>query len=265
MKNGIIVVMGCGLFLLIFLMLYLPDKDEPKMEDKSGTTSAPPVANDLPTNISPVSQPKTQHSTAGTKVVLAPRKPSDDPDEIISAPRPEYVWYTHPSSRGAINNPKGEVIFQATDELPFVSMRSRADVSQVVVISTNRNTFVIDPETKQRVALPKQPPEEGAKGFETWEWIDNNTLLAEYHVQAKGPDGKSVSCCQGHGISETRLYAYILKSNVLVRVALPKQLEGTAFSIGRIAGDGSLEVATPSNHLTDGKRVGWFDLISNTD
>jgi hypothetical protein len=111
--------------------------------------------------------------------------------------------------------------------------------------------------------LPKQPPEEGAKGFETWEWIDDNTLLAEYHVQAKGPDGKSVSCCQGHGIAETRLYAYNLKSNALVRVALPKQLEGTPFSIGRIADDGSLEVATPSNHLTDGKRIGWFDLTAN--
>jgi hypothetical protein len=27
--------------------------------------------------------------------------------------------------------------------------------------------------------------------------------------------------------------------------------------------DGSLEVATPSNHLTDGKRIGWFDLTAN--
>lgn len=233
------------------------------MEDKPGTTGAPPAANALPASNSPVSEPKSQPSAAVAEVVLVPRKVSDDPGETTSAPRPEYVWYTQPTSKGAIKNSKGEIIFQATDELPFVSMRSRANVSQIVIVSGNRNAFVIDPETKQRVALPKQPPEEGAKGFETWEWIDDNTLLAEYHVQAKGPDGKSVSCCQGHGIAETRLYAYNLKSNALVRVALPKQLEGTAFSIGRIAGDGSFEVATSSNHLTDGKRVGWFNLNAN--
>ena len=122
---------------------------------------------------------------------------------------------------------------------------------------------MIDPETKQCVVLPKQPPGEGAKGFETWEWIDNNTLLAEYHVPANGPGGKPVSCCQGHGIAETGLYAFNLKSNALVRVDLPKQLEGTAFSIGRIAEDGSIEVATLSNHLTDGRRLGWFDLTAD--
>lgn len=263
MKKGIIVVIGCGLLLLICLMLYRPGKDEPSLGDKPGTTSAPHAANALPASDSPVSAVKSQPSVAAAEVVLVPRKVSDDPGEITSAPRPEYVWYTQPTSKGAVKNSKGEIIFQATDELPFVSMRSRVNVSQIVVVSGNRNAFVIDPETKQRVSLPKQPPEEGAKGFETWEWIDNNTLLAEYHVQAKGPDGKSVSCCQGHGIAETRLYAYNLKSNALVRVALPKQLEGTAFSIGRIANDGSLEVATSSNHLTDGKRVGWFDLTSN--
>jgi hypothetical protein len=263
MKKGIIVAIWCGLLLLICLMLYRPGKDEPSMEVKPGTTGAPPAANAFPASISYVSEPKSQPSAAVAEVVLVPRKVSDAPGETTSAPRPEYVWYTQPTSKGAIKNSKGEIIFQATDELPFVSMRSRANVSQIVIVSGNRNAFVIDPETKQRVALPKQPPEEGAKGFETWEWIDDNTLLAEYHVQAKGPDGKSVSCCQGHGIAETRLYAYNLKSNALVRVALPKQLEGTPFSIGRIADDGSLEVATPSNHLTDGKRIGWFDLTAN--
>lgn len=262
MKKGIIVVIGCGLLLLICLMLYRPGKDEPSMGDKSGATSAPPAVNALPANISPVSQPKSQPSAADAEVVLVPRKAINDPDETTSAPHPDYIWYK-PTQRGAIKNSKGEIIFQATDEMPIVAICSRANISQIVIESANRNAFVIDPETKQRVALPKQPPEEGAKGFETWEWIDNNTLLAEYLVMAKGPDGKSVSCCQGHGIAETRLYAYNLKSNALVRVALPKQLEGTAFSIGRIAGDGSLEVATLSNHLTDGKRVGWFDLTAN--
>jgi|GEM_PF-5787783 len=261
MKKGIIVVMGCGLLLLICITLYRPGKDELGTMGKPGITSAPPVVTALPSSKPPVTQPKNQ--TPAVDIVLVPRSGSVEPDEITSAPRPEYVWYTQPTSKGAIKNSKGEIIFQATDELPFVSMRSRANVSKIVIIAGNGNAFVIDPETKQRVALPKQPPEAGAKGFETWELIDNNTLLGEYHVQAKGPDGKSVSCCQGHGIAETRLYAYNLKSNALVRVALPKQLEGTAFSIGRIAGDGSFEVATSSNHLIDGKHVGWFNLNAN--
>jgi hypothetical protein len=262
MNKRTILVVGCGLLLLIYLMLYRPDKGDPNMGNKPGTTGAPPAANASPANNSPVFQPGSQPSAADAEVVLVPRKAINDPDETTSAPHPDYIWYK-PTSGGAIKNSKGEIIFQATGKMPFVSMRSRVGISQIVIVSANRNAFVIDPETKQRVALPKQPPEEGAKGFETWEWIDDNTLLAEYHVQAKGPDGKSVSCCQGHGIAETRLYAYNLKSNALVRVALAKQLEGTPFSIGRIADDGSLEVATPSNHLTDGKRIGWFDLTAN--
>lgn len=206
-------------------------EDDPSMGGKSDTTSEPPAVKPLPASRSPVSQPKSKPPASVAEVVLVPRKQSGDPDKITSAPHPDFVWYK-PTSRGAIKNSKGEIIFQATDKMPCVSLRSRPRISQVVIISANRNAFVIDPETKQRVALPKQPPEAGAKGFETWEWIDNNTLLAEYHVQAKGPDGKSVSCCQGHGIAETRLYAYNLKSNALVRVALPKQLEGTALALG---------------------------------
>lgn len=263
MNKRTIAVVGCGLLPLICLMLSRPGKDDPRMGGNPSTTSEPPAVKALPASSSPVPQPKSQPAASVAEVVLVPCKASNEPGEIASAPRPEYVWYTQPTSKGAIKNSKDEVIYQATEELPFVSMRSRANVSQVVIVSGNRNAFVIDPETKQRVALPKQPPEEGAKGFESWEWIDNNTLLAEYHVLAKGPDGKSVSCCQGHGIAETRLYTYNLKSNTLVRVALPKHLEGTAFSIGRIADDGSLEVATPSNHLTDGKHVGWFNLTAN--
>jgi len=260
MNKGTIVVIAGGLLLLICLMLYRSSDDTLSIGSESVTTSAPPVAKVLPANSSPAPQSRSQSSTADVEVELAPAEAGNDPGEIMNAPRPEYVWYTQPTSKGAIKNSKGEIIFQATDELPFVSMRSRASVSQVVIVSGNRNAFVIDPETKQRIALPKQPHEEGAKGFETWEWIDNNTLVAEYHVPAKGPDGKSVSCCQGHGIAETRLYAYNLTSNALVRVALPEQLDGTAFSIGRIADDGSFEVATRSNHLTDGKPLGRFNL-----
>jgi hypothetical protein len=260
MNKGIIAAVACGLLLLICLVPYRPGNAKLGTMDKPGITSAPPVVTALPAGNPPATQPKNQ--TSSVNAVLVPRNGSTEPDEITSAPHPDFVWYK-PTSRGAIKNSKGEIIFQATDIMPCVSLRSRPGISQIVIISANRNSFVIDPETKQRVALPKQPPEEGAKGFETWEWIDNNTLLAEYHVQAKGPDGKSVSCCQGHGIAETRLYAYNLKSNALVRVALPKQLEGAAFSIGRIAGDGSFEVATSSSHLTDGKRVGWFNLNAN--
>lgn len=193
-------------------------------------------------------------------VTLMPRKEiADPPDEIISISNPEYVWYTRPTSTGAIKNSKGEIIFQASNELPFISMRSNVNVSKIVIISGNRNAFVIDPETKQQVALPKQPPEEGAKGFDTWEWLDNNTLLAEYSVPREGNEN-SVSCCQGHQIAETRLYAYNLKSNTLIEVALPKQLKGTVFSIGRVAADGSVEVSSKSNHLDEGKRVGWFKI-----
>jgi len=260
MNTRIIVVIGCGLIVLICLMFYRPRNDEPIKQVKSHITPAQTAENALPESSSPASQPISQPSAADDELALVPRNMSIDSGEITSSSRPEFVWYTQPTSTGTIKNSKGEIIFQATRELPFISMRSRGNVSQVVIISGNRNAFVIDPETKQRVLLPKQPPEEEAKGFENWEWVDNDTLLAEYQVMARGPDGKSVSCCQGHGVAETKLYAYNLKSNALVKVALPKPLEGTAFNIGRIAKDGSFEAVTTSNHLSDGKSVGWFYL-----
>jgi hypothetical protein len=263
MNKRIIAIIGSGLLIIICLMLYRPGKDEQSMSDKPSSTSVPLFANTLPSNTSTASQLQSQASDAAAGAVLVPRNAKIDSNGVTSAPRPEFVWYTQPTSKGAIKNSRGEIIFQATDEMPFVSMRSRANVSRIVVFSGNRNAFVIDPETKQRVSLPKQPPVEGAKGFETWEWVDNDTLLAEYHVPAKAEVGKTVSCCQGHSIAETILYTYSLKSNALVKVVLPKQLQGTAFSIGRIAGDGSFELVTPSNHLADGKGVGWFDLSAN--
>lgn len=238
MKKGIILVTACALILLIFVIFYRPKNVSPK--------------------IFPLALQSERKTSAN--VTLIPRKEiAVPPDEIISRSNPDYVWYTQPSSLGTIKNSKGEIIFQASNELPFISMRSSVSVSKIVIISGNRNAFVIDPETKQQVALPKQPPEEGAKGFDTWEWLDNNTLLAEYSVPREGNEN-SVSCCEGHEIAETRLYVYNLKSNTLVKVVLPNQLKGTVFSIGRIAADGSVEVSLKSNHLDEGKRVGWFNI-----
>lgn len=213
-------------------------------------------------NTLPNRSPHTVKSESKTPAnfVLIPREEiTDPPDDIINKSNTDYVWYTKPTSTGAIKNSKGEIIFQASNELPFISMRSRANVSKIVIISGNRNAFVIDPETKQQITLPKQPPLEGAKGFDTWEWLDNNTLLAEYSVPRE-ENGNSVSCCQGHEIAETRLYAYDLKSNTLIEVALPKQLKNTVFSIGRIATDSSVEISLKSNHLDEGKLVGWFNI-----
>lgn len=260
MNKKLIVSIVFGFLFLFCLRLYRSGQEDVDKVSEPPIASAAPIRTAPSTNDKPVAWLANENEIAEAEFELLALDSKSEPAEVTSASRPEYIWYTQPTSKGAIKNPKGEVIFQATDELPFVTMRSKASVSQVVIISANRNAFLIDPETKQSVALPKQPAEKGAKGFETWEWIDNNTLLAEYHVAAKAQEGKPVNCCQGHSIAETRLYSYNLKANALSRVALPKLLEGTAFSVGSVASDGSIEIATATNHLTDGKRVGWFKL-----
>lgn len=260
MNKKLIASVVFGLLFLICFILYPQGWDDSKIADKAPIASASPVSASLTAKSVPTARSSNESDNADAEFELLALTSKSEPAEITDPPRQEYVWYTQPTSKGAIKNSKGDVIFQATDELPFVSMRSKASVSQVVIISANRNAFLIDPETKQSVTLPKQPPVDGAKGFETWEWINNDTLLAEYHVATKGQEGKPVNCCQGHSIAETKLYSYNLKSKALSRVVLPKLLEGTAFSVGNVASDGSIEVVTATNHLTDGKRVGWFKL-----
>lgn len=201
--------------------------------------------------------------TGDILISLIPKSTPSDPSEIISLPKPEYTWYTQPTSKGAIKNSMGEIIFQATDELPFVSVRSRIDIPQILVVSGNRNVFLIDPQTKEKTVLPKQPSINKAKGFETWEWIDNRTLVAEYHVPVEGVEGNPVSCCQGHSTSETKLYTYSLPSRILSEVVLPDNLKGTPFNLGRVGRDGSIEILSSTNHLSDGEQIGWFNLSAH--
>ncbi|WP_050024469.1 hypothetical protein [Verrucomicrobium sp. BvORR034] len=255
MKKNIIAFILFGLLIFLVFALFQRQRNETDPSNALRAENHP--------GILPSPSAHLENSAAEAAVQLVPRTAKTDPNTLHSSPRSEYVWHTQPTSKGAIKNLKGEVIFQATEELPFISMRSKTGISRVVIVSGNRNAFVIDPETKQRTALPKQPPGDGTKGFETWEWINNNTLIAEYHVQAMGGDGKPVGCCEGHSIAQTKLYAYNLNTNTLVEVALPKPLKGTAFTIGRVASDGSIEVVQASNHLSGGNQVGWFEIATN--
>ena len=103
MNKGIIAIVACGLLLLICLVLHRLGKDKLGTMDKPGITSAPPVVTALPAGNPPATQPKNQ--TSSVNAVLVPRNGSTEPDEITSAPHPDFVWYK-PTSRGAIKNSK---------------------------------------------------------------------------------------------------------------------------------------------------------------
>jgi hypothetical protein len=243
-----------------------------------GTDREPPATDQRAAN------PHDQISASSKQVSEVVAKPSTEPEIVVDAPgkfalianvgiikpedqettpHPDFVWYTSPSSNCAIKNSKGDILFQATDEIPFSSLRSKAGVPFIVVVSGNRNAFVIDIVTKEIVKLPTAPPEIGMKGFETWKLIDEKTLLGLYYVPTLKPDGKPVGCCEGHNIAETKLYAYNLKSKSMGEVVLPKSLRGTVFSIGRIANDGSVEIVGATTHLGEGGDIGWFNLSAH--
>lgn len=258
--NRRIVFVIAGILILVCYILCRPGGGGSGGHSRRETADRPRTLNEPAESGSSLARTNRQAATAGVEPALVPCKEGIDPDQIISAPHPDFVWYTQPTSKGAIMNSKGETIFQATDELPFVSMRSRAGVSQVVIFSVNRHAFVVDLETKQKVALPGQPPLDGAKGFENWELVDDATLLGEYHVPEESGRGESHGGGHEDRISESKLYVFNIPSGKLAEVSLPAQLQGTPFSIGRMANGAMIEIVAISNHLAEGESLGWFNL-----
>lgn len=266
MKRRFTYIVFVGLFILIIVTLILKIDRETSAADQNPTNPKGKSSARLHQG----SKVATKHSTrtetakdASSEVTLIAKVGIINPEEQEPTSHPDFVWYTSPNSTGAVKNSKGEILFQATDEIPFSSLRSKAGVPFIVVVSGNRIAFVIDIVTKEQVKLPTTPPGIGMKGFETWEWIDGETLLGLYYVPTLKTDGKTVGCCEGHNIAETKLYAYNIKSKSMAEVVLPKALKGKAFSVGRIANDGSVEIVGATTHLGEGGDIGWFNLSTH--
>jgi|GEM_PF-2462863 len=202
----------------------------------------------------------TRSSTNQIKLTLLPKMGITDEVEERNKPNPDYVWYTAPTTKGSVKNTKGEVVFQASEELPMLVLKSRGGIENILIISSNRNAFVINPNTSLRLSLPQQPPGFEMKGFETWELIDNETLIAEYNVRYSIMNGNRVNCCRGHDIKETKLYSFNLRSRELTEVDLPNSLKGTAFTISGVANDGAVALIPVSTHLKSGSDTNWFYL-----
>jgi len=250
---------------MIFALFLGTDREPPataqnKANPQGQTSASSRQASELVAK--PTNQPEIVED-APSKVALLSKVGIIKPEDQETTPHPDFVWYTSPTSNGTIKDSKGDILFQATDEMPFSSLRSKAGVPFIVVVSGNRNAFVIDMVTKEQVKLPTTPPGIGMKGFETWKLIDDKTLLGLYYVPTLKPDGKPVGCCEGHNIAETKLYAYNLKSKTMAEVVLPKALKGTAFSVGRIANDGSVEIVGATTHLGEAGDIGWFNLSTH--
>jgi hypothetical protein len=254
-----------ALVLMIFTLFLWTDREPPATVQNTAnpqdrTSASSRQASEVAAE--PTTQPEIVED-APSEVALIAKVGRIKPEDQETTPHPDFVWYTSPTSNGTIKDSKGGILFQATDEMPFSSLRSKTGVPFIVVVSGNRNAFVIDMVTKEQVKLPTTPPGIGMKGFETWKLIDDKTLLGLYYVPTLKPDGKPVGCCEGHNIAETKLYAYNLKSKSMAEVVLPKALKGTAFSVGRIANDGSVEIVGATTHLGGGGDIGWFNLSTH--
>lgn len=264
MKKRFTAIVFVGVLILLIVALFwridreAPASVQPAANQQSQTSAQLRQASEI------VAKPTTQSEISEDgELALIAKVGIIKPEDQETTPHPDFVWYTSPTSSGTIKNSKGEILFQATEDIPFSSLRSKAGVPFIVVVSGNRIAFVIDIVTKEQVQLPTTPPGKGMKGFENWKWIDGETLLGYLYVRALAPDGKPVGCCEGHNIAETKLYAYNIKSKSMAEVVLPKALKGTAFSVGRIANDGSVEIVGATTHLGGGGDIGWFNLSTH--
>ncbi len=176
---------------------------------------------------------------------------------------PTFRGYVTPSSRAIIKDSDGRVVFEASQETPFLGLKS-FEGGQFLAINVGDGHFrVVNLETGEHQDIPNVPPGIDAVGFGTWEWTEATRLVGVSGVPFTG-EQTSQRCCNQHVVARSLLFEYDVETNSLRQIDLPEAVEDKVFTLGRIGDGGYIELISTSGHGDDGESLGWFQLTSNT-
>lgn len=190
---------------------------------------------------------------------------------MTKQPGPENSHYSRNSNvrgvvvsttKGAVRTKNGEILFQASTDEPLIDTETKSGVNQIVVISGNGKTFLVDMVSKKKTALPVAPAGKSAFAFGRWYWLDETTLIAQSGLFDAN---EKVTCCDGHKKLQTELYTYSIPSGVMTQVELPEAIRSVPFELMAVDQDGNLQLLESETHNSEGRPLGWFSVSKSPD
>jgi hypothetical protein len=164
------------------------------------------------------------------------------------------------STSARVVDASGKVLIGSTDKRSLYELGVSPGLKRLVVSLGDGLSKVLEPESGLEIDLPATPPGRNMVGFSAWNWVSDDVLLSTSGVQALDEAGKPVSCCEGHNLEATHLYAFRISTRTLFPVRNPESLGSPLFTINRVSHDGFVELVTSETHSDAGNRSSWFRI-----
>jgi hypothetical protein len=129
----------------------------------------------------------------------------------------------------------------------------------VLVQGGDGKNLILDPVTGKRLLLPRQPPNENMFAFGSWNWLDDDTVIAASGEKLSTQEAQSRANREEPGARRTRLYLYKISGQRLTEVQLPIDFAAKVFLVTQVSPDGYIHVvnADAKAALAD---LGWFKV-----
>lgn len=152
----------------------------------------------------------------------------------------------------------GNVLFASTAEHGVGGLDVSPSKKRFVVLLGDGKSRVFEPESGLVIDLPSSPAAPNTVGFGSWRWLSDDLLITTSGVLALDEAGKPVSCCEGHNLSSTQMFAFRVSTRALSPVSKPESVKASVFRINRVSSDGHVEIVMDGTHLAPGRSVGWY-------
>lgn len=152
----------------------------------------------------------------------------------------------------------GNVLISRTPGHGIYGLDVSPGKKRFVVLLGDGKSRVFEPQSGLVIDLPSSPASPNMVGFGGWRWLSDDLLITISGVLALDEAGKPLSCCEGHNLSSTQMFAYRVSTRALSPVNQPESIKASVFRINRVSSDGHVEVVMDGTHLAPGRSVGWY-------
>lgn len=159
----------------------------------------------------------------------------------------------------------GNVLISSTAEHGVYGLDVSPGKKRFVVSLGDGKSRVFEPQSGLVIDLPSSPEPPNMVGFSGWRWLSEDLLITTSGVLALDDAGKPLSCCEGHNLSSTQMFAFRVSTRALSPVSKLESNKASVFRINRVSSEGYVEIVTDGTHLAPGRSVGWYRFNEQED
>jgi len=160
------------------------------------------------------------------------------------------------SGNAKIVSQAGKTVLEADPKVGIYGCSVSPDGKHLAVSFASEGSIILEPETGNKISLPKRPPGVNKFIFEDWSWIDDNTLVSASGDEKLDANGKPVR--SDDNVAQSRLYLYILSQQQLTEMQLPKDLGVKVFTVDQVSRNGYVHLVHDDPNATRPPDLGWF-------